>query len=173
MPPVTALPAHPAADQLVTAAYGLAVRITADEDQAADVLLQVPFRPSAPTGYLNAVRRAARTVRPSRGASDAAQRPARLSTISPGDWDVVERIALRGLTVTEVAQLLELDRREVVLRLNRGLAGARAGLLGGQTGDDPHAARVQRLDGDGAARSLRDATRNRQTETAPTRSATA
>jgi hypothetical protein len=168
-----ALPVAPEGDALVIAAYGLAVRITGDENRAVEVLEATPLRAApSPVAYLNAVRRAARRRRPStRPIHESATPPARLADLSVADWEVVERVVLRGMSLTEVAQVLEIDRSETLLRLNRGMLAARDRLLGGKPGDDTHSAGRDRLDGDLPAGRLDDAARDRQAETAPARTA--
>jgi hypothetical protein len=167
---MTALPVPPDADTLVTAAYGLAVRITGDNRTAEEVLERVGY-PVFATGYLNAVRRAARTrrVHP-RDDVPSTQRPERMADVAVGDWEVVERVALRGMSLTEVAQVLEIDRREALLRLNRGMRAARERLVGGEARDDPGAAGVGGRGLDRSVRRLDDATHDRQAETAAGRS---
>src|SRR5438552_16266906 len=101
-------PGWPDANTLITAAYGLAIRITGDGGRAA-AALETVGRPGAPVGYLNAVRRSARAQRhPVRDDVPAAAPPERLGDLVVADWEVVERVALRGLSLTEVAQVLEI-----------------------------------------------------------------
>ena len=170
---MTALPVWPAADTLVTAAYGLAVRITADERSAGDALVAVGY-PASRVGYLNAVRRAARARRQHpRDDVPSLSRPDRMRDVDVADWEVVERVALRGMSLSEVAQVLEIDRREALLRLNRGMRAARDRLVGRQPSDDPNPTRVDRLGVDAPVRRLRDAAHDGESEPAARRTAPA
>jgi hypothetical protein len=153
-------------EHLADAAYGLALRITRDEQRAtASIESALERLHDGPVAFLNAVREEGRLRRT--GAPDplTAPRPAHLSGIPFGDWAVLERVALRGLTVTEAAEALGIDRRETLLRLGRGLAAAGRILRDrGQAGDDAYALRLDRLDGDRAPGGLDDATRDREAE---------
>jgi hypothetical protein len=172
---MTAPPVQPDADLLVTAAYRLAVRITASEERAVETLESVPFRPSqSPVDYLNALRRQALDRRPPiPPETETSELPQGLETLSLSDWAVVERVALRGMSLTQVAEVLELDRGEALLRLNRGMHVARTALVGGKRGDDADSAGLDRLGDDLAASRLDDAPRDRQAEPAAARGAAA
>jgi hypothetical protein len=151
---------------LATAAYGLALRITRDEARAVesvDAALERRRPPlETPAVFLGAVRSEARARRA--GGADPATpaRPQRLAFMPIAEWEVVERVALRGMSVTEAAEAVEIDRREALLRLHRGLVVARAGLLGERkASDEPRAVGRHRLDRDLAACGLDDAARDR------------
>jgi hypothetical protein len=156
----------PSDEALARAAYGLALRITGNEQRAAaSVETAVDPHREGRVAFLGAVRNAARARRAQVPDRATAARPPRLNGIPVGDWAVVERIALRGMTVTEVAETLGLDRRETLLRLHRGLVASRSCLLGeGQPRDDADAPRLQLLDGEVAAGRLDDAAGDRQPE---------
>jgi len=153
-------------ERLANAAYGLALRITRDEQRATATVESALGRlDDGPVAFLNAVRDEGRLRRT--GAPDplTAPRPAHLSAVQFADWAVLERVALRGLSVTEAADALGIERREVLLRLQRGLVAA-GRCLGnrGQVGDDAHALRLDRLDGDRAAGGLDDSPGDREAE---------
>src|SRR5439155_24623802 len=113
----------------------------------------------------NAVREEARPHRAAAPDPATALRPPRLSSIPIGDWAVLERVALRGMSVTEAADALGIDRRETLLRLHRGLVAARGCLLGDRHApDDADAVRLEGLGGDRAAGGLDDSTCDRQAE---------
>src|SRR4051794_486704 len=99
--------------ELAFAAYGLALRITRDEEAAVATLDSVArLAPDADgAGFLPgcAGRRAsAAWLRPS-------LRPRRVRRRPPGSrmrsWGILERVALRGLTVTEAAAAVGIERR--------------------------------------------------------------
>ena len=91
----------------------------------------------------------------------------RLPSVAIGDWEVLERVALRGMRVGEVAEAVGIDRREALLRLHRGLAAFRTGSAGErEPGDDPDAAARSGLGGDLAAGRFDDLARDRQPEPA-------
>src|SRR5262249_20301697 len=99
-----------------------------------------------------------------------APRPAALAEVSYADWAVLERVAYRGMSVTEAAEAVGIERREALARLRRGLASAGSALRQSrQAGDHPRAARLERLGGDLAAGGGGDPARDREPETAPLR----
>jgi predicted DNA-binding protein (UPF0251 family) len=162
----------PEADRLVDAAYGLALRATGDEQHArASVEAAAQAGADCPVTFLSAVRREARARRTTLPLDPAtAARPSQLADMPIGDWEVLERVALRGLTLAEAAAALGLDRREVLLRLNRAMQTARRCLVdGGHVRDDADPVRLDRLRGDPTAGRLDDAPRNREAETAAAR----
>ena len=61
------------------------------------------------------------------------------------EWAVLERVALRGMTVTEAAAALGIDRGEALRLLHRGMLAA-GGCLSGerQAGDDAQTVRARR-----------------------------
>jgi hypothetical protein len=153
------------ADALATAAYGLALRITRDEERAVesvDAALKRPRASETPAVFLGAVRSEARARRAGSADPATAARPQRLASIPIAEWAVLERVALRGMSVTEAAEAVGIDRREALLRLHHGLVAARAGLLGERkASDEPRAVGRHRLDRDLAACGLDDAARDR------------
>lgn len=154
---------------LAAAGYSLAFRITGDEDQAMASVQAACARPSQTVAsFVRAVREEARSRRGAVSLDRAtAVRPPALRCVATADWAVLERVAQRGMLLGEAAEALGIDRGEAALRLHRGLVAARDGLLGsGQMGNDPHAVRFDRFDGDLASGRFDDPTRDRQTETA-------
>src|SRR5262245_40816034 len=129
--------------ELVTAAYGFALRVTQDEDRAvASVESAVRLGAATPAGFLRGVRRAARLRRAVAPDPRTAPRAHALSDVSYPEWAVVERVALRGMSVTEAAAELGLDRREALRLLDRGMLAAGGRPLGvRQPGDDAHSVR--------------------------------
>jgi hypothetical protein len=159
----------PDGDRLVDAAYGLALRATGDERQArASVEAAARVGADCPATFLSAVRREARARRTTLPLDPAtAARPPQLADMPIGDWEVLERVALRGLSLAEAAAALGLDRREVLLRLNRAMQTARRCLVdGGHARDDADPVRLDRLRGDATAGGLHDSPRDRQAEAA-------
>jgi hypothetical protein len=156
-------------ETLVSAAYGLALRISGSEERAAESVETVSLRPSSSAAaFLADVRREARARRVDMLPDPAtAPPPPALHGLPPDDWAVVERVALRGLSLTEAAAALGIERREALLRLNRGMVAARRRLLDeGQSRDDAQAVRLDVLGGDLPAGGLDDAARDRQAEPA-------
>lgn len=175
---VTVATTRPDRFAVATAAYGVALRITGSEEQAVASVESVTAAGvslESPGTFVCAVRAEARSRRiPAPIARETAARPPQLSQIAIGDWAVVERVALRGLSITETAEALGVDRAEVLRSLNRGLRDARGSLLGdGKARDETHTARDDRLGADRPRRSLDDAPRDRQPEPASRRSAAA
>jgi hypothetical protein len=153
-------------DSLAAAAYGLALRITDDETAAVEsvdaALERSQPSPATPAVFLGAVRAEARSRRTDSPDPATAPRPPRLACVPIGDWAVLERIALRGMSVTEAAEAIGIDRRETLLRLHRGLVVAGSALRDErEASDEPRAAGLDRFDRDGAACGLHDAARNR------------
>ena len=83
------------------------------------------------------------------------------------EWAVLERVALRGMSVTEAADALGIERREALRLLHRGMLAA-GGCLSGerQAGDDAQAVGLDVLGVDLAAGGLDDPARDRQPEPA-------
>jgi hypothetical protein len=154
------------ASALAAAAYGLALRTTGDEARAVesvDAALQRRRASEAPAVFLGAVRAEARARRAGNPDPATAPRPQRLAFVPSDDWAVLERVALRGMPLTEAAEAVGIDRREALLRLHRGLAAARSGLLGERkASDEPRSVGCNRLDRDLAACGLDNAARDRQ-----------
>jgi len=155
--------------QTAAIAYRLALRITGRQDRAL-ASLEAAARRSEPTttAFVNAVRDEARARRSGDPADPTTEpRPASLARVALDDWAVLERVALRGMTPAETAAALGIDRREVLVRLNRGLRAARDCLLGvGQDGDDADTRRLRRLCANLAVGRLGDASGDGQPEPA-------
>lgn len=150
----------------VTAAYSLALRITGDPALAAEATQEAAGRVGTDlVPLLRATRAEARRRRPRRAAPPPpVARPAVLAALPHHDWQLVERVALRGMTVTEAAADLGVSRPEVLRRLHRGLAAARVSL--GDARDDANTARLERLGSDVAAGRLGDTAGDREPEPA-------
>jgi len=120
--------------EFALAAYGLALRITRDEDQAVAALESVTRLAPGVEGaaFLRRVRRAARLRRTAAPGPAAAPRPRALSDVSSPEWGVLEGVALRGMTVTEAAAALGVERRDALRLLHRGMVTARGCLSGGR-----------------------------------------
>lgn len=154
---------------LLDAAFGLARRIAGSDETACrsvEAAVGLPWR--RPADLLRATRAEARARRTSDASPAHVPRPDRLRSVSPDAWATLERVALRGMTVTEAASDQALDRREVLLRLREGLIASREALLDGEwdSRDDADAARHDGLRGDRAAVALGDPSRDREAEAA-------
>jgi hypothetical protein len=157
--------------ELAVAAYRLAFGITGDEGHAVASLDAAARRSSdASDRFLDVVRDEARARRVHAPDPATAPRPTALAHVSLPDWAVLERVALRGMMVTEAAEAVGIDRREALRRLQRGLVATRDCLLEREASDDPQAVRRDVLGPDHAAGSLDDAARDRQAEPAALRS---
>lgn len=145
-------------------AYGLALRITGDELAACDsVVAAARTAGTALAPLVRAVREEARARRVA-SARESVSRPALLAPVRHEDWEVVERIALRGMTVAEAATDCGLERRETMLRLHRGLSVARDCLR--ETRDHAGSSWLERLRANLATGGLGDPARDRETQTA-------
>ncbi len=139
----------------ITAAFGLAVRMTGSRADAAAIVERSAAAVGVEPGPLvQTVRRAARLV-PRRSDPISVERPGDLHEIALGDWAVVERVALRGMTISEAASDTGLPRSEVALRLRRGMIAARDAFGSRQAADHPQPARLAALGGDAARRRSR------------------
>jgi hypothetical protein len=149
------------------AGYGLALRVTGEPERAAAAVEAAdPLSGRGDAEFLRAVRREARALRPDvPWDPETVARPAQLNSLPIADWAVLERVALRGMTVDEAAAAVGIDRREALLRLHRGLVTAGRRLR--QAGDDTDAVRLDGLGGDLAAGGLDDAAGNGQPQAAP------
>ena len=163
---ITLAPSSAALD----AAFSLARRITGSDETACRSVEAAVRRPwQRPAELLGATRSEARARRTSDTCGDAVPRPDRLRSIPPDAWATLERVALRGMTVTEAAADQAVDRREVLLRLREGLVAAREVLLDGERDarDDTDAMWGEGLRRDRAAGALGDASRDGEPEAAP------
>ena len=154
-------------DSDLAAAYGLALRMTGAQDLAVDSVARAArHAPDGRPALFQAVRREARERRPSVAATPPVEKPASLAAVAATDWDVLERVALRGMSATEAAESLGMDRREVLLALQRGLAASRDALCDRQAGDEPNPGRHDGLGGDGASGVRHDPLGDRQAQPA-------
>ena len=157
--------------ELAFAAFGLASRITGDGDRAI-ASIDAARRQGIVTDaeFLRAVRLEARERRAPVVAPGTAPRPAVLAEVSYADWAVLERVAYRGMSVTEAADAVGVERREALARLRRGLAAAGASLRQSrQAGDHPETPGLERLGGDLAAGGIGDPAGDGQPEAASLR----
>ena len=150
------------------AGFSLALRITGDEDGALTSVVSAARNAVGDRAALiRAVRTEARARRRSVAPDTTVERPASFAGVAPDDWQVLERVALRGMSATEAAASLGLERHEVLSRLQRGLLAARACLAASkrQLCDDARAVGRDGLRGDRAAGVRHDPVCNRQAET--------
>ena len=151
----------------IRAAYGLALRMTGSSATAEDVVARAArVAGLEPVPLMRAVRTEARQV-PGEPERAGVPRPEAFRDVTLEDWDVVERIALRGMTITEAAAGTGLSRADVIARLQRGMRTAGACVESRkETGNAQTAVAGARGD-DRPARRLDDAARHRQAEPAP------
>ena len=156
---------HPE-EGMVRAAYALAFRVTGSESAAvASVEAAAHSVAAGPAPFLRSVREEARRLRTGAGAGTPIPRPAALASVDQADWAVLERVALRGMRLTEASQSAGVSRPEALLQLNRGLHAARRALVAhGQACDDSDATWLERLRGDLAAGGRHDPACDRQPE---------
>lgn len=151
----------------IHAAFSLAVRMTGSRARAGALVEQAASAVGVEQKRLVwAVRRGARAA-PREPDGVAVPRPDDLHEVALGDWAIVERIALRGMTVAEAASDTGLSRSEVALRLRRGMIAARDALRGRQATDHPQPAPSSSLGRDLPTCALDDAPGHRQAEPAP------
>lgn len=147
------------------ASYGLALRVTGDTRVAMAAVAGAARVATDPGTLVRLSRRAARRMR--QDAIAQVQRPVALAALDDRQWAVVERIALRAMTVSEAAEELGLGKLEVLALLRGGLAAAGGMLRGeGQLDDHPEAPRVGIVKRHLAARCLDDAPHDRQPKAA-------
>lgn len=151
----------------IGAAYVLAYRITGSQERAEQsVEAAAASAGLEPAALVRAARTEARRRRPA-PPSAPVPRPEQLHAIAAADWDILERVALRGMTLTEAAGDAGFDRREALSRLNRAMAAARAALGGGDPRDQAQPVRIDGLDRKLPAGRLDDAARDGEPEPAP------
>ncbi len=149
--------------EVALAAFALAHRITGSEAEALAAVEAAATRVSGPL-LLREVRIEARARRGSVCAA-AVVRPEGLEQIDGDHWDVVERVALRGAMVAEVAAEFGIPSSVVALRLHRGLRAVRAALGEGREANrEPRAAAHRTRRRDLAAERGHDAAYDRQTK---------
>lgn len=145
------------------AAFNLALRITGSEHEALDAVRVAAA--SEPDDLVRAVRIEARARRREHR-PEAVEPPGALAAVPAGDWELVERVALRGETLAEAAADLGLSTRVAALRLHAGLRLV-DDLLGERKANGQHrAAAVGGGRLDRPAHPLRDAARDRQPKAA-------
>lgn len=152
------------------AGFGLALRITGGDESRALASVVAAARGAAGdrTTLIRSVRAEARARTRSAPTDEVVPCPPSFAGVAPEDWCVVERVALRGMTATEAAASLGLERSEVLSRLQQGLLAARACLAAGkrQLCEDARAGGRDRLGHDRAADIGDDALGDRQPEPA-------
>lgn len=151
------------------AGFSLALRITGDEDEArVSVVSAARNAVGDRASLIRAVRVEARSRRKTAPPDVPVEQPAPFAAVAPEDWQVLERVALRGMNATEAAASLGIDRRDVLSRLQRGLLAARACLAASkrQLCDDARAVGHEVLRGDRAAGIRDDPVGDRQAQTA-------
>jgi hypothetical protein len=156
--------------ELAVAAYRLALGIAGDDARAVASVEAAARRSSDVSDrFLNVVREEARARRTGTLDPATAPPPPALAHVPYADWAVLERVALRGLDVTETAEAVGIDRAEALRRLHRGLVAARGCLLERQPCDDAQAVRRDVLRADLAAGGFDDAPGDGQPEAASLR----
>jgi hypothetical protein len=150
----------------IRAAFGLAYRMTGSHASAEEAVLRAARRgPLPPAELVHAVRGEARAL-PGRPVRESVARPEAYHAVALGDWEIVERVALRGMTVTEAAADAGTSRADAMLRLQRGMRAARVALEERQARHDAETPAAGALGGDGAAGGLDDPPGDRQAEAA-------
>lgn len=150
-------------EAVAVAGYTLALRITGDPTHAlAAVACASSFAPGTAGGLIRQIRREARS-RASRPGRCAVPKPAELKALDSGDWELVERVALRGMSITEAAVDLGVPPDEAMQRLSRGLRSARACLEPTrERGQKTNAGWLDRLGNQSSAVALGDSPGNRK-----------
>jgi hypothetical protein len=119
----------------IRAAYALAWRMTGSHDAAAEAVVRAARVGGLETAPLvHAVRAEAKALR-GRPVEVGVARPDAFHGVAVGDWEIVERVALRGMSVSEAAADARVSRADAMMRLQRGMRAARACI------DDRHAPR--------------------------------
>src|SRR5690348_4505262 len=88
---------------LASAVYTLALRIVGDEAGAADAVTAAAERARRPGELVHAVREEARNRRGEAVGGGGVPVPSPAAEIPPADWEVLERVALRGMRLDEAA----------------------------------------------------------------------
>ncbi len=153
-------------EDATVASYRLAHRITGSESTAAAAVGTAARSTRDPATLVRLTRAAARRDRLERIAP--IDRPETLTEVDPASWALLERVALRGMTLREAATDTAVDRRQALLALHRGLVAAGACLREQRQGDDrTHPARLGLVESDRATRALDDPLHDRQPQAAP------
>ncbi len=151
----------------IRGAYGIALRITGSPHVAEEIVCAAAAHVGLRAADLVRATRLAARGRQGGHRAAPVPRPASLRAVAADDWAILERVALRGMLVTEAARDEGLERREALRRLRRGLVSAREALArAGEPGEHPEAARLDRLGANDAACRLDDAPCDRQPEAA-------
>lgn len=150
-------------ESIPLAAFNLALRIIGSERGALDAVAAAAA--SDPADLVRAVRVEARARRGGHVAQ-VVERPDALASVPAADWELVERVALRGATLAEVATDLGLSIQAAALRLHAGLRLVRD-LLGERQADGQQCAPAVGGGGlDRPAHAFRDAARDREPKAA-------
>ena len=141
----------------IRAAYGIALRMTGSVAAAEEAVARAARGSDlAPGSLVRAVRREARLL---------PGRPEPVG-VALGDWELVERVALRGMTLTEAAVDAGLSRSDAIVRLQRGMRAACACTERGQAAGDTQATAARALCRDRSSGRLDDPTGDRQAQAA-------
>ena len=145
----------------IRAAYGLASRMTNSRAAAEEAVSRAARRSGLEqTPLVRATRAEARGLG-GRPQPASVPRPMAFHDVALGGWAVLERIALRGMTISEAAAELGVSRPEVIVRLQCGMRAARGCIEQGEVGDDAQATtRAAPLGRDRATRGPDDPARN-------------
>jgi hypothetical protein len=144
--------------ELLVATYSLALRLTGEAETAAECVTRAAARTGSEGGPLiHAVREEARAY--ARAAPpEAVPLPAALSGLDEARWDMLDRVALRGQRLTEMARETGLARSVAMVELHRALESARVLLADPrQTDHNPGAGRLHPLNVDAALHGLDNA----------------
>jgi hypothetical protein len=152
--------------ELAAAAFALALRLTCHEERACACITRGVLRAgSRPGPFIRAVREEAVSAH-SAASPPPAPPPASLAGISASSWDVLDRVALRGQRVSQVAQERGQSRSAAMLELHRALESAHVLLRKpGEPNDDPGSGRFHRLHLDAATHRLDDALHDGEAKT--------
>ena len=127
----------------IRAAFGLAYRVTGSHASAEEAVTRAASRGELdPTSLVHATRQEARAL-PGQPVAEAVARPDAYHEVALGDWEIVERVALRGMSVTDAAADAGVARPDAMLRLQRGMRVARSALEQRQARCDPKTATVR------------------------------
>ncbi len=147
----------------VAVAYSLALRITADATAAEAICERTADAASSLGELVRDVRNLAR-VRRSRTAVTRTTRPHLLLAMDPYRWQLLDTIALQGMTLGEASAEFGVAEAELRRDLRLALGDARRSLRSpgpGQLDHEPRAAGRDRLGPNRPAVRLHDAPRNR------------